>query len=672
MYAQCDTTTITCLSQQTQHFDVGHNWYTSHGNWSISTNNAPTSTIGGSISMWSHLNQGSGAFTCFKFQKNHKYRVCFWVRNNSGWPTNPYGRLYVYAASSLTHNGGSGPAQVPYTYKQLISQSYFGPPAAFANPSTGATDWEFVTDTFTAQDSFNYLWMFPLNPNGPPPPGPPQHSISYILEVDDIRVEDVTTTPPPVLTGITGTNTITGCNTGGTGQTTLTIGGMPSTYRAIWSPSVVQTNPTGNVITARPCSTTTYKVEVYDPASACGSCLREILYYTVNVTQWSDPSLIVYPSAVACNSPIVLDYNDPGTCPGTTYTWIDPQGTIYSGKSPSPITATALLTGEWTLQVWVAGKSCAEEHKFFISVGSCCVSNPNFTFTPNTNPMSFNNTSTGSLTHIATLWNFGDGTTSDVISPTHGFNTSKDSNYWVCLTMMYKDAQGESCCERKCSLIFIPKSICAVKADFTHSQVGSSPNTFDFFDASTGNGTLCKYEWFFGDGTPSVVTAGPTSVRHSMATAGPWWVCLKVTNCTFDINGNPIECVDTKCMWVNPPPTTTAQPNAGDPVREVQPKQAENQSQPVTNYIPQEPTKNGTLSVYPNPNQGSFILSLHKHSGNYQVMIKDKLGREVYNQPHEFLNGSVMIDIKDVATGIYTVEVTNGNQKFIQQVSIFR
>lgn len=98
-----------------------------------------------------------------------------------------------------------------------------------------------------------------------------------------------------------------------------------------------------------------------------------------------------------------------------------------------------------------------------------------------------------------------------------------------------------------------------------------------------------------------------------------------------------------------------------------QPRVTEPQS--ATNSI-NEQSNEKVLTVYPNPNQGSFILSLRKHSGNYRVVLRDKQGREVYNHEHEFGNGSAHIILGDIANGTYTVEVVNDNDKFVQQIVI--
>ncbi len=670
LFAQQCTSPPNCIADP--HLDVPTDWYAAYGTLITSTNNVPPATTGSSLFLSSVLSQGNDAFTCYDFEAGNTYRVCFWVRNASGWPSNDFGRLYVYAAQNLVSGGNLGSAQA--ATKQLIDQSYCGP--NYGNMS-GYSPWVFVTATFTANAYYNNLLLYAVNPMGPPPPGNAQWATTYSVEVDDIRVEDITGITPTSFT-ITGNNTIDGCNTTGTGQTTLTIeqvtptisSPMPSNYVATWDPipyNYINANGNRSSVEARPCSTTTYKIEISDPSgSSCANCVRETLYYTVNVNQWSDPSNIIHPTTVVpCGDDLnlLLDYIDPGTCPGTTFNWIEPNGvTSHGGQSPTTILpAHALHTGEWTLQVFVPGKNCPEEHKFFITVGSCCISNPSFYFS-GCNPVTFTNTSTGFSSHVGTLWSFGDGSTSGQLNPIHTYNVINNQGFEVCLTMLYEDDQGETCCERFCQDVEVCPKSCAVIADFTTSPVAGSIGEFDFTDASSFNGTVCDYLWEFGDGT-LIHTTLPT-IRHtySAATPGPWWVCLTVTNCIYNAAGVEIErCSSKKCMWLYP---VEGKRSAGDISEGDQPE-------------PDMPGNGNSinekgLTVYPNPNYGNFALSLDQQTGTYQVVVRDKLGREVYNREHVFTDAPVKIILKDVSDGIYSVEVVNENEKFVQQITITR
>jgi PKD repeat protein len=349
----------------------------------------------------------------------------------------------------------------------------------------------------------------------------------------------------------------------------------------------------------------------------------------------------------------------PGLNPGS-FVWITPDSTPYYGKSQT-IKADASHTGEWRLLI-LTPKGCYEEHRFNITVGSCCISNPNFTTIGGScNPISFKNLSTGITNHVSTIWNFGDGTISNELNPTHSYNVSTPTPFNVCLTMLFEDGQGESCCEQVCQVVQVCPSDCEAHAVFDYTHTGS-PNVILFSGLSTGNGTICKYEWNFGDGVIHTIKGpGPWNVWHSFIGPGPWWVCLTVTNCTTNAAGQAIECTDTKCMWVYPPMfKDDGQAKASD-------------EQPGLTVVAAQNTQLGDskgFSVYPNPSNGSFSVSLDKRSGPYQVVVRDAQAREVYRKEHLFGNDAVKITLSDAAVGVYSVEIGNDTEKLIRQVTI--
>ncbi|HYG16364.1 MAG TPA: PKD domain-containing protein, partial [Bacteroidia bacterium] len=337
--------------------------------------------------------------------------------------------------------------------------------------------------------------------------------------------------------------------------------------------------------------------------------------------------------------------------------------TKHTGRSVSISNPNAYQTGVWTLAIYNSAKNCREEHKFNIQVGSCCVSSPDFTFIPNTNPVQFTYTGSGITNHISTLWSFGDGRISNVDNPIHSFDVSTPTVFNVCLTTLFEDGQGESCCNRICKPVQVSPNAnaCTANANFEYAAMPSYGNTFNFFDWSTGSGTICNYYWDFGDGT-TLNTTSPTT-QHYFTTRGSWNVCLTVTNCVYDAGGSVIStCTSQKCMTIQPilpTPKPGTDVNPQDP--QVQPLEA-------TAIEPD----NNVLIVYPNPNTGSFALSLGKRTGTYAVVVRDMQGREVYKQEHEFNNSAVKINLSNISAGIYTVEVKNDQGKFVQQISITR
>lgn len=71
-------------------------------------------------------------------------------------------------------------------------------------------------------------------------------------------------------------------------------------------------------------------------------------------------------------------------------------------------------------------------------------------------------------------------------------------------------------------------------------------------------------------------------------------------------------------------------------------------------------TEHVVLQVYPNPNNGSFILSGEFRPGD-RFNVRDLIGNEVgFDLAHQ--NGQVRIDLNESATGVYFVNWTNGIQ----------
>lgn len=155
-------------------------------------------------------------------------------------------------------------------------------------------------------------------------------------------------------------------------------------------------------------------------------------------------------------------------------------------------------------------------------------------FTPNFqgSNIQFLNNSTGPYQQV--FWDFGDGTTSTIISPWHQF--TQPGIYTVCLTV---GDSSTSCFDTYCqNIAFQGTGNC----DATFSFVDSSG--FTWFYPTTFQSNL-SYYWNFGDGNSS------TQVYpvHQYANPGTYLACLTV----IDSANN---CFDTYCDSVsNLPPT---------------------------------------------------------------------------------------------------------------------
>jgi len=131
--------------------------------------------------------------------------------------------------------------------------------------------------------------------------------------------------------------------------------------------------------------------------------------------------------------------------------------------------------------------------------------------------VTFSDLSTGKPTMWA--WDFGDGTTEMVGSPTHVY--SKPGIYTVTLTA--SSQYGSSDTETKKGYINVMGP--PIKADFdANPQSGYVPLTVQFTDKSSGKPTM--WAWNFGDGSSDVV-ANPV---HTYSKAGYYNVTLTASN----------------------------------------------------------------------------------------------------------------------------------------------
>ena len=126
------------------------------------------------------------------------------------------------------------------------------------------------------------------------------------------------------------------------------------------------------------------------------------------------------------------------------------------------------------------------------------------------------------------VWDFGDGTTSNVPNPIHTY--SLVGTYTACLSLF--DSSG-SMCDSVCYPVFVDTVGC--EADFDFSTNGL---TADFVNQSMGN--FNEVFWDFGDGFGSSQDISPS---YTYFLAGTYTVCL-------DIYDNFGSCFDGICFDV--------------------------------------------------------------------------------------------------------------------------
>jgi PKD repeat protein len=163
-----------------------------------------------------------------------------------------------------------------------------------------------------------------------------------------------------------------------------------------------------------------------------------------------------------------------------------------------------------------------------VSVGINTPPAASFTYSPE-NPttadtLAFTSTSSDfDGTIIAWQWEFGDGETSDVQSPSHKYATAK--TYIAKLTVTDNDGATSSATAN--ITVSEPENVPPV-AKFSFTPAGPQVSqTVQFTDLSTDeDGTITGWDWDFGDGGTST-DQNPT---HKYTTAGIYTIALTVTD----------------------------------------------------------------------------------------------------------------------------------------------
>ena len=216
-------------------------------------------------------------------------------------------------------------------------------------------------------------------------------------------------------------------------------------------------------------------------------------------------------------APLSVSFADGSAGSISSYSWDFGDGSSSNSVNPNHTYATP---GIYTVTLTVTGPGGSDSST---RSGLIDVAHPapmaNFTVDTTTGiaPVlaSFSDTSMGAITSYS--WDFGDGSTSSLVNPTHTF--AAYGTFTVSLTVT---GPGGSDTLVRTGLMDVQPP--APAAWFTVSEtLGNSPLTITFSDASSG--PVSGYSWDFGDGSTSTL-ANPV---HTFTTPGTYSVTLTVT-----------------------------------------------------------------------------------------------------------------------------------------------
>jgi gliding motility-associated-like protein len=212
-----------------------------------------------------------------------------------------------------------------------------------------------------------------------------------------------------------------------------------------------------------------------------------------------------------CKPPVKLNFQNLSTGPPSTYQWDFGDGSTSTQTNPSHTYSAA---GSFTVKLIASAGAggCTNTIQKVITIGTVKADFNSPLNVCQGQPFSLSNTSVPGPASV--LWNFGDGTTSDLLNPVKTYNTSGNLNI--------KMIAGFGACTDSISKpITVLKQSMAFTADDTIAC--DAPFTVKFTSNVPGATSLI---WNFGDGTTST-NANPT---HTYNSTGGFDVSLIATS----------------------------------------------------------------------------------------------------------------------------------------------
>ena len=235
----------------------------------------------------------------------------------------------------------------------------------------------------------------------------------------------------------------------------------------------------------------------------------------------------------------------------------------------------------------------------------------------------FTNKSTVAAGDLTYTWLFGAPddqgvTTSSFVSPRHRYAVTGSTRI-VNVTLV---AEVDGGCDAELTL---PLTInAAPDATFSADVQGRTV----VLDAVSG---YSIYQWRFGNGGSS--TMEDPVYTYNNVDEGEFEICLSVKN---------DECWNESCDMVS-----------------------------VDLVGVEELTQdNGMINVYPNPSTGVFNLDVENATDDITIAVSDVLGNQLDVNITDNMDGSFVVDLSNVADGVYFVQVKNGDYYATKRITV--
>jgi PKD repeat protein len=394
----------------------------------------------------------------------------------------------------------------------------------------------------------------------------------------------------------------------------------------------------------------TYSVSLYvsDSSGVCTNSTAQ----TVTVTNGNICNLNVsFTYTLGSNGQVLFTNTTTGADTSANVTWNFGPG--YSNQS-SP-TNTYQYNGTYyvTLQVGDSLSSCHGSQTQTVTITN--------TVNAPVCGVSFNDSITGNTVHFMTgsfgttsatiySWSFGDGTTSNIMSPSHTY--AYNGTYVVTLSISDSSNLCSSNYTDSVVITTAGPSPCLASVTFNMHQDSLNPQP-GIWEASTSySSQVTSAVWNWGDGT----STNGLSPTHTYTTAGHYNICVTAF----------AACGDSSTVCQNDSLFRTNGTNSIISVTVI------NTTANATG-IKTTTEETAQVSIYPNPSAGLFTLNLtNVATAKAQINITNILGEVIYSTQEQVNNGIMakQINLESIANGAYFMKVSLGSQTYTSKIII--
>ena len=376
-----------------------------------------------------------------------------------------------------------------------------------------------------------------------------------------------------------------------------------------------------------------------------------LLLAIYNLNTQAQCNLVVnYTYTLLNNGAVAFSSTSSGTTNNTTYSWQEEFSTITLGTSPS--FTTTFNNGTYNIYLYASNSPSCGSTSPTIAItvsSSSCSLNSGFSYTANaTGLVNFSNTTTGTNANTSYNWDFGDGTSSNLMNPSKTYTNG--GIYSV--TLKTFQSNSTSCRDSLTKSVWVMSTTCIPNANFTVAPSGT-PLVWLAIPSFPWNVGSAVWNW--GDGSSS----NTLYTSHTYSAAGLYNICLTVmVNCASGPS------TASTCSFYSIFKTFHSSEASMIQINVVPPNQfAVGLQAEIENPI--------DVFVYPNPSQTEFTIKLDKLSeSETQISLLNILGEEVYRSEEISVNGQLSKNIvhERFATGIYTLKISNGNRRHTQKL----